>query len=124
MRVGLISDVHANRVALEAVLADMPTVDALACAGDVVGYNPWPAECVEMLREREVPTVMGNHDRMVVERGSFRFNSMAQAGVKRAQKDLEAEGRRWLESLPETRHAANARHKLNEWEAAGAAPKA
>ncbi|MHC3436645.1 metallophosphoesterase family protein [Natrialbaceae archaeon A-gly3] len=112
MRVGLISDIHANRVALEAVLEDMPAVDTLACAGDVVGYNPWPADCVETLREREVPTVMGNHDRAIVERSSFRFNRMAQAGVERAQKDLEAEGRRWLESLPETRREFDGRVKL------------
>ncbi|MEF8908266.1 MAG: metallophosphoesterase family protein, partial [Haloarculaceae archaeon] len=65
MRVGLISDIHGNRVALEAVLADMPPVDRLACAGDVVGYNPWHADCVDAMRERGVPTVMGNHDRAV-----------------------------------------------------------
>ena len=112
MRVGLISDIHANRVALEAVLEDLPEVDALACAGDVVGYNPWPAECVDVLREREVPTVMGNHDRAVVERSSFRFNRMAQAGVKRAQKELEAEGRRWLESLPESRREFDGRVRV------------
>ncbi len=112
MRVGLISDVHANRVALEAVLADMPEVDAVACAGDVVGYNPWPADCVEILRERRVPTVMGNHDRAVVERSSFRVNRMAQAGVKRAQTALEAEGRRWLESLPETRREFDGRVRI------------
>jgi len=50
MQVGLISDIHGNRVALEAVLADMPPVDRLVCAGDVVGYNPWPAARLEALR--------------------------------------------------------------------------
>lgn len=67
MRVGLVSDIHANRVAFEAVLDDMPSVDHLVCAGDVVGYNPSPAECVETVREREIPTVLGNHDRAVAE---------------------------------------------------------
>ena len=43
MYVGIVSDIHANQVALEAVLDDMPDVDVLVCAGDVVGYNPWPA---------------------------------------------------------------------------------
>jgi len=50
MRVGLISDIHANLPALEAVLDDMPPVDDIICAGDVVGYNPWPRECLERVR--------------------------------------------------------------------------
>ncbi len=112
MRVGLISDVHANRVALEAVLEDVPSVDALACAGDVVGYNPWPAACVDALRTRDVPTVMGNHDLAVVERSSFRFNELASAGVEHAQRQLDAEQRRWLESLPTERRAFDGRVKL------------
>ena len=112
MRVGLVSDVHGNQVALEAVLADMPAVDALACAGDVVGYNPWPAECVDALRDRDVPTVMGNHDLAVVERSSFRFNELARAGVKHAQRELDEEQRRWLESLPTERRAFDGRVKL------------
>ncbi len=40
MELGILSDIHGNRVALAAVLADMPPVDGLVCAGDVVGYNP------------------------------------------------------------------------------------
>ncbi|ELZ47514.1 phosphodiesterase, MJ0936 family protein, partial [Halorubrum coriense DSM 10284] len=63
MKVGLISDVHANLPALETVLDDMPAVDRIHCAGDVVGYNPWPAECVERVREVAAATVRGNHDR-------------------------------------------------------------
>jgi len=52
MKVGLISDIHANLPALETVLDDMPTVDRIVCAGDVIGYNPWPAECVARARGR------------------------------------------------------------------------
>ena len=78
--VGVVSDLHGNRVALDAVLSDMPDVDALLCAGDVVGYNPWPGECVEWVRERGVPTVMGNHDRAVATGDTSWFNSMAAAG--------------------------------------------
>ncbi|WIV67193.1 metallophosphoesterase family protein [Natrialbaceae archaeon AArc-T1-2] len=112
MRVGLIADVHANEVALDAVLEDMPDVDAVACAGDVVGYNPWPAECVDVLRERDVPTVMGNHDLAVVERSSFRFNRMGRAGIEHAQRRLEQPQRRWLESLPTERQEFGGRVKL------------
>ncbi|GGN26706.1 metallophosphoesterase family protein [Halarchaeum nitratireducens] len=112
MRIGLLSDIHANRVALEAVLDDMPDVDALLCAGDVVGYNPWPAACVEVLRERDVPTVMGNHDRMVASERNFGANGMAQAGVAHARSRLDADARRWIGSLPRERVACDGRVKV------------
>jgi putative phosphoesterase len=103
MRIGLLSDLHGNRVALEAVAADMPDVDALVCAGDVVGYNPWPADCVEWVREREVPTVMGNHDRAVAGGTGFGFNSMAAAGVEYARDHLSSGQIDWLADLPDRR---------------------
>jgi putative phosphoesterase len=103
MRLGLISDIHGNRVALDAVLAEMPAVDHLLCAGDVVGYNPWPAECVAEIREREIPTVMGNHDRAVASSTPFAFNSMAQAGVEYARDNLDEEALAWLANLPAER---------------------
>ncbi|QLC33400.1 metallophosphoesterase family protein [Halarchaeum sp. CBA1220] len=112
MRVGLISDVHSNRVALEAVLADLPDVDVLLCAGDVVGYNPWPAACVELLRERDVPTVMGNHDRMLASGRNFGGNGMARAGVEHARERLDAEERAWVEGLPREHVACDGRVKV------------
>ncbi|UVE51186.1 metallophosphatase family protein [Haloferax larsenii] len=112
MRLGVISDVHGNLPALEAVLSDMPQVDTLVCAGDVVGYNPWPEECVAELADREVPTVSGNHDRAVVSGTSFRFNQMAAAGVEYARESLSQESMEWLESLPEYRTVADGRVQL------------
>ncbi|ARS89690.1 metallophosphoesterase family protein [Natrarchaeobaculum aegyptiacum] len=112
MRVGLISDVHSNRVALEAVLSDMPPVDELVCAGDVVGYNPWPAACVDELRERAVPTVLGNHDAAVLEESARGFNPMGKAGIEHARKRLDDDQRAWLESLPTERRACDERVKI------------
>jgi putative phosphoesterase len=112
MRLGVLSDLHANRVALDAVVEDLPPVDGLVCAGDVIGYNPWPADCVEFLRDREVPTVMGNHDRAVATGTSFRFNGMARAGVEHAADHLRDEQVRWLADLPDERRVANDRVKL------------
>lgn len=112
MLVGVISDVHANLIALREVLADMPAVDALVCAGDVVGYNPWPSECVDELRDRGVPTIMGNHDRAVVTRTGFGGNSMADAGVQYALDVLDDDQTAWLEDLPEERHCFEGRMKL------------
>ncbi|MGM0397805.1 MAG: metallophosphoesterase family protein [Halobacteriota archaeon] len=112
MRIGLLSDVHANRVALEAVLEDMPPVDRLVHAGDVVGYNPWPADCVEMLRERNVSSVMGNHDRQVANRTNFPANRMAQAGIRRATTTLTADQLAWIEGLPAVRRCCEDRVKV------------
>jgi len=112
MKVGVVSDIHSNLVALEAVLADMPDVDRLVCAGDVVGYNAWPAECVDVLRERNVPTVMGNHDRMVATGRNFRGNGMAHAGVEYADAELNDVQRTWVENLPRERTFADGRLKV------------
>ncbi|MFC7155983.1 metallophosphoesterase family protein [Halomarina halobia] len=125
MRVGLLSDIHANAVALEAVLSAMPPVAALVCAGDVVGYGPRPAACVEALRawtpdraaveassegaargppcESLVP-VRGNHDRVLAAGASF-DGGMAGAGLEHARRELTADQVAWLAALPETRRA-------------------
>lgn len=112
MKLGVISDIHGNRVALEAVLADMPAVDGLVCAGDVVGYNPWHTDCVEEIRDREVPTVQGNHDRAVAADSAPHFNHMALAGVEHAREQLSADQIEWLDSLPTERIVADGRVKV------------
>ena len=64
-RVGLIADVHANLPALEAAVERLEAegVDAYACAGDLVGYGPFPDECVALVRGlRGITCVAGNHD--------------------------------------------------------------
>jgi predicted phosphodiesterase len=68
MRYALISDVHANLPALEAVLEDIgrrSDVGAVYHLGDLVGYAPWPNETVELLRERSIAGVAGNYDSTV-----------------------------------------------------------
>jgi predicted phosphodiesterase len=68
MRYALLSDVHANQPALEAVLADLaarPDVGAVYHLGDLVGYSPWPNEVVELLASAGVPGVAGNYDSTV-----------------------------------------------------------
>ena len=109
MRLGVISDIHGNLPALESVDAAMPPVDAVICAGDVVGYNPWPADCLEYVRKREVPTVRGNHDRAVAVDGGAHFNGMAKAGVAYARDQLNEDRLKWLESLPTERFLADGR---------------
>ncbi len=64
MRIAVVSDIHANLHALEAVLAaiDAEGVDELWCLGDLVGYGPRPNECVALVRERASTCLVGNHD--------------------------------------------------------------
>jgi putative phosphoesterase len=112
VRFGVISDVHANRVALAAVLDDMPPVEAVVCAGDVVGYNPWPKACIERVREEDITTIQGNHDRAVAQETPFAFNGMAAAGVEYARKQLSPGDIDWLGSLPTERRVADGRLKV------------
>jgi len=65
MRVLVISDIHGNIDALEAVLAAEPQVDRVLCLGDIVDYGPAPAETVRWVRQHALATVRGNHDNAV-----------------------------------------------------------
>ncbi len=64
MKLAVISDIHANLHALEAVLDDLDQADPdlLCCLGDLVGYGAHPNEVVGLIRDRRIPTVMGNYD--------------------------------------------------------------
>ena len=68
MRVAVLSDIHANLPALEAVLEDTDDaqIDELWCLGDVVGYGASPDECAALVRERCEPSLVGNHDLAVL----------------------------------------------------------
>ncbi len=112
MRLGVVSDIHGNLPALEAIEAAMPPVEAVICAGDVVGYNPWPAACLDYVRREEIPTVQGNHDRAVAVDGGAHFNGMAKAGVAYARKQLDDDQLNWLDALPTERFLANGRVHL------------
>lgn len=70
MKLGVVSDVHGDPVALELTWARLMMLGAerIVCAGDVVGYGPEPDAAVAFLAERQIPTVRGNHDRWALER--------------------------------------------------------
>ena len=69
MRVALISDIHANLMALKTVLDEVAQdeVDQVVCLGDVANLGPQPKESLELIRERGIPCVMGNHDSFMLE---------------------------------------------------------
>lgn len=66
MRVALISDIHANLTALEAVLGDIPAVDRIVCCGDLVEYYDQPNEVCALVRDRGIACIRGNHDAYVI----------------------------------------------------------
>jgi putative phosphoesterase len=102
-KIGLISDIHSNLPALESVLEDMPEVDSLVCLGDVVGYGPWPADCVETVRKECDFVLQGNHDREVESPETYWHNEMAKQGLEYARDELSSEQLEWLDELPESR---------------------
>ncbi|WP_221392134.1 metallophosphoesterase [Dyadobacter sp. NIV53] len=64
MRIALLSDIHANLPAFEAVLEDLEKQkpDAVYCLGDLVGYNVWPNQVIGLIRKHGIATIAGNHD--------------------------------------------------------------
>lgn len=101
MRVGLLSDVHANLVALEAVLGALGKVEALWVTGDTVGYGPDPSETLALLRERGALLVQGNHDRAVATgEGLDFFHDRAAEAALLHKEWLSAAERDALAALP------------------------
>lgn len=101
MRVALLSDIHANLVALEAVLAALPAVDATWVLGDTVGYGPDPSDVLALLRERGAILVAGNHDLAIATgQGLEHFNATAAEAARAHTTWLSAEERDLLAGLP------------------------
>ncbi len=102
MRFGVISDIHSNLIALDAVLDSMGSVDQYWCLGDVVGYGPEPNECIERLLELDHVAVVGNHDAAAIGAASPRlFNGEARRAVEWTARVLTKESAEYLRSLPE-----------------------
>jgi predicted phosphodiesterase len=102
MRFAILSDIHANLEALEAVLQDAEEHKCThyACLGDVVGYNANPHECVERMRELDCPIVKGNHDEQASLLESSRdFNPLAEHAIEWTRDNLTDEDKQWLRDL-------------------------
>jgi predicted phosphodiesterase len=103
MHVLIISDIHANLVALEAVLAAAAgRYEAVWCLGDLVGYGPNPNECVAAVRALPGLTcLVGNHDKAVLGEVDLNvFNGDARAAITWTQNVLAAESAAYLAALP------------------------
>ena len=103
MRYAVISDIHANATALQAVLGDALAQGTrrVICLGDVVGYGPQPQETLDLIRRTAAVTLAGNHDDAVSGRQDAEdFTDLAADAVKRHRKALSAADLAWLRNLP------------------------
>ena len=102
MRYAILSDIHGNLEALDAVLADAaPHADAVLCLGDIVGYGADPVACIERVSERAHAVVAGNHEHGVAGLLDLGwFNPRARAAAEWTRRRLDDDHRTWLASRP------------------------
>jgi predicted phosphodiesterase len=104
MRIAVLSDIHSNLSALEAVRADLPDVDEIWVLGDIVGYGPQPNEVIVLLQEMGARSVLGNHDGAAI--GGVDpayFNPDARAAIEWTATAIDENARSYLATLPEVR---------------------
>jgi len=124
VRYAVLSDVHANLEALQAVLADAaPRTDALLCLGDLVGYGADPVACMELVAERALAIVCGNHEHAVAGLIDLEwFNVYARSAAEWTRTRLDDDHRAYLTSLPLTAQVGDATlvhaspDRPDEWE--------
>ncbi len=104
MRILVVSDIHANLTALQAVLEDAPDHDSIWCLGDLVGYGPDPNECVDLMRSQQnLLCLLGNHDQAAMGAISLaRFNLDARDATTWTRRALSDENRAFLRNRPST----------------------
>jgi diadenosine tetraphosphatase ApaH/serine/threonine PP2A family protein phosphatase len=104
MRVLVVSDIHANYEAFQAVLADAGAVDETWCLGDIVGYGPDPNLCVELIRDQpNLTCLLGNHDVAMIGRMPLMaFNGDARRSLDYQSKVITADNMAFLRTLPES----------------------
>ncbi|MBN1231123.1 MAG: metallophosphoesterase family protein [Anaerolineales bacterium] len=103
MRALVISDIHGNLAALNAVLEQAVDFEAIWCLGDIVGYGPNPNECIQKLLEYpKFQSVLGNHDAAAIDlMDTTSFNSEAQLAINWTKRQLTKASLDFLNQLPE-----------------------
>ena len=84
MLIGLLADVHSNAVALREVLSvfDRLGVEKILHAGDIIGYNPYPDETIDLFKKKKIISILGNHDRALITGDTSGFNPYAAAALE------------------------------------------
>jgi diadenosine tetraphosphatase ApaH/serine/threonine PP2A family protein phosphatase len=104
MRIAVLSDIHANLAALDAVRADLPAVDEVWVLGDIVGYGPQPNEVIAALQEMGARSVLGNHDGAAIGTvDASWFNPDAARAIEWTAEVVDENSRAYLATLPEVR---------------------
>lgn len=111
MKIAVISDIHSNIAALKSVMSDIETqeINKIYCTGDLVGYAPFPNEVIDLIRQKQIPTVMGNYDDAV---GNMRFicgcdykdekaQALGEASISWTKENTSDQNKEFLRSLPE-----------------------
>ncbi len=98
MKIAFISDIHGNLIALEEVL-DSIGKTKVVCLGDLVGYNPFPNEVVEIVKEKKIASIMGNHDYATLTGDVSWFNPIAARAILWTRKVLKEENFEFLSKL-------------------------
>lgn len=99
MKLAVLADIHGNYSALKAIMEDMPSVDALIAAGDIVGYYPFFEECVAALKEAGFISIRGNHEAFLAGLIDYE-NDFFKWYRKLFDNEASAGTRVWLENLP------------------------
>lgn len=111
MKIAYFSDIHGNIGALEAVLADIKRrrVDMVFCGGDLVGYGAFPNEVIELIREQQIPAIMGNYDQGIgndsddcgcAYRDEF-SKALGKRSIAWTREKVSSENKDYLRNLPE-----------------------
>jgi len=105
MKYGIISDIHGNLEALEAVLQALGEVGDYVCLGDVVGYGANPNECCERVRALTDRVLLGNHDAAALGQLDLDwFNDFARVAIEWTMAEVTSENKDWLQSRPDRIH--------------------
>lgn len=105
MKYFIISDIHSNYEALLSFVEIYEGLkkngDALICLGDIIGYGPYPSECIRYIKENSLETISGNHERMLLNANLRRFaNEYAVSAIKWTEENLSEAEKAYLSHLP------------------------